>query len=160
MKKKKSKKTEVIIRKAELKDAKGICDLIGYYAKKEIMLPRSLGAIYEGIREYNVAELDKKVIGCCAIKVVWNDLAEVRSLAVNPRHRKKKLGSKLLYICINEARDMGIKTLFTLTLNVDFFKGHDFEIINSDALPMKVWGECANCPKFMECDEIAMARKI
>ncbi len=148
------------IRTAILDDAEEMRELIAIYAKKDIMLPRNLSSIYEGIREYFVAEEKGKILGCCALKIVWKDLAEVRSLAVKPRHTKKKIGRKLLARCIKEARKMKIKTVFTLTLNPEFFKRNGFDIIDSDALPMKVWADCVNCPKFMECDEIAMARKL
>lgn len=146
-----------MIRKARITDAKNIQDLINHYAATNIMLPRSLNEIYDNIRDFYVAENDGKIVGCAALHVSWEDLAEVKSLAVDEGSQKKELGRKLVEKCMKEAKDLGIKRVFALTLITDFFKKLGFKTISKKKLPQKVWTECINCIKFTECDEIAVA---
>jgi len=146
-----------MIRKARISDAKDIQNLINHYAAQNLMLPRSLNEIYDNIRDFFVSENNSKISGCAALHVSWEDLAEVKSLAVDSDHQKKGLGKKLVDKCIKEARDLGIKRVFALTLVPDFFKKIGFKNIPKKKLPQKVWSECINCIKFTECDEIAVA---
>lgn len=146
-----------MIRKAKVKDAKAIYELLEVYAKKGILLPRSLSSIYENIRDFWVYEENDKVIGCCALHVVWEDLAELRSLAVSPERQGEGIGYELVRSCILEAWELGIKKVFSLTYVKDFFiKNFGFREVNKSVLPHKVWGECINCVKFPNCDEEAV----
>lgn len=144
------------IRKATLKDAMDIYNLINHYAKEGLLLPRSLNSIYENIRDFWVCEVDGEVVGCCALHVVWEDLAEVKSLAVKEEHRGKGIGEALVMACLKEAKELGIKRVFVLTYAVGFFSKLEFEEVDKAKLPHKVWGECINCVKFPVCDETAL----
>jgi amino-acid N-acetyltransferase len=148
------------IRNARIPDAKTICSLINYYAEHDKMLFRSLADIYEAIQAFLVAEQDGKVIGCCALAVVWSDLAEVKSLAVADQERGKGVGLALVTAAVEQARQLGVPRVFALTLEAKFFERAGFTVIKKEELPMKVWSDCARCPKQDECDEIAVIRDI
>lgn len=130
--------------------------LINVHAKKEEMLPRALNDLYESVRDFFVAEEDGIVIGACALRILWEDLAEIRSLAVDDKFQGKGIGSKLVNACIKEAVELGIKRVFALTYQRDFFKKIGFKDISKRKLPQKIWGDCMRCPKFPDCDEHAV----
>ncbi|MCP3953629.1 MAG: GNAT family N-acetyltransferase, partial [Desulfobacterales bacterium] len=100
------------------------------------------------------------VVGCCALQFCWEDLAEIRSLAVHPDHLGKKIGTRLAETAIKEAIDYKIEKLFTLTYKPDFFKQFDFSRIDRAQLPLKIWSDCMICVKFPDCDEIAMMKEL
>ena len=149
-----------MIRKAVLRDAQAIHDLINLYARKELLLPRSLASIYEHIRDFWIYEEEGKIIACCALQVLWEDLAEVRSLAVLPERRGEGIGRRLVSACLEEARQLGVKRVFSLTYEREFFESLGFREIKKETLPQKVWTDCVNCPKLPTCDEIAVIREI
>lgn len=124
------------------------------------MLPRSLNETYENLRDFWVAEEKKKIVGCSAIHVSWEDLAEIKSLAVSGSFQRKGLGRALLSACIEEARALGAKRVFALTYCPEFFKKLGFKKIKHTGLPHKIWAECINCAKFPDCEEEAMLKKI
>jgi amino-acid N-acetyltransferase len=135
--------------------------LINYYAERGWMLHRSLESVYDSLREFQVAQDPQgQVIGCVAVDIFWADLAEVKSLAVAPDHRGKGLGSRLLEAAVQDARQLGVKRLFALTYEKDFFLRYGFEIVDRQSLPEKVWRECIACPKADACDEIAVIRTL
>jgi len=146
-----------MIRKAKVSDAKKIQELINHFASTNVMLPRSLNEIYDNLRDFYVVDRGGEVVGCVANHIAWEDLAEVKSLAVRSDSQKKNYGRALVEKCLKEARELGIRRLFALTLIPDFFKKLGFKTISKKKLPQKVWGECINCIKFTECDEIAVA---
>ncbi|HEK25372.1 MAG: N-acetyltransferase [Hydrogenobaculum sp.] len=148
------------IRKAKIKDAPFIHELINEYAKEGVLLPRSLSSIYENIRDFFVATDNEKVIGVCALHIVWEDLAEIKSLAVEKNYVKRGIGKALVERCLEDASYYDIKTVFVLTYQVDFFKKMGFKLIQKETLPHKIWGECINCSKFPSCDEIAMSKLL
>ena len=145
-----------MVRKATLKDAIGIYHLINHYAREGLLLPRSLGSIYENIRDFWVYEEESQILGCASLHVVWEDLAEIKSLAVREDKRGKGIGSLLVEACLEEAQKLGIKKVFALTYAQSFFSKFGFEELEKTKLPHKVWGECVNCVKFPLCDEIAV----
>ncbi len=149
-----------MIRKAQIKDIKSIQVLINSFAKKDLMLARSLSELYENIRDFYVYEANGKVAGCCAIHISWEDLAEIKSLAVNQRYQRRGIGKTLVEACINDARELGAKKVFALTYSRQFFKMSGFKIIPHKNLPHKIWAECIRCSKFPDCKEIAMLKKI
>ena len=149
-----------MIRKATVDDVKQIQKLVNYYAKREKMLPRSLNEIYENIRDFFVYVEGKKVCGCCALHVDWEDLAEIRSLAVSKSMTGRGIGAKLLDTCLKDARALKIKKIFALTYVPEFFKNFGFKIINKNMLPHKIWSECIKCAYFPNCKEIAMMKEI
>ena len=148
------------VRGAKISDAEAIYSLINYYAERDKMLFRSLADIYENLQSFTVAELDGNVLGCCALQIIWSDLAEIRSLAVDSAHKDKGIGKMLVTAAIEQARQLGLPRIFALTLDPAFFQRLGFEIIEKDALPMKVWKDCAKCPKQQNCDEIAVIKEI
>jgi len=149
-----------MIRKAKIKDIKQIQDLIAGFAKKDIMLPRSLNELYENIRDFWVFDDKGKISGCCALHISWNDLAEVKSLAVARNKQGKGVGRDLVLACLAEAEVMGAKKVFALTYKPDFFKKLGFKRVKHDALPHKIWAECINCCKFPNCQEIALLKVL
>jgi len=147
-----------MIRKARIADARKVQALIWEYAKKGDMLPRSLSSIYENLRDYFVYEDDNgELIGSAAIHIVWEDLAEVRSLAVRESEMGKGVGTKLVEACISEAIVLGVTRLFALTYRPNFFKRLGFNEIDKSELPHKIWSDCLKCAKFPDCDEVALA---
>ena len=147
-----------MIRKARIADARKVQALIWEYAKKGDMLPRSLSSIYENLRDYFVYEDDNgELIGSAAIHIVWEDLAEVRSLAVRESEMGKGVGTKLVEACISEAIVLGVTRLFALTYRPKFFKRLGFNEIDKSELPHKIWSDCLKCAKFPDCDEVALA---
>ena len=145
------------IRKARIPDAKAIHKLLITYAQQELMLPRSLPDIYERIRSFYVYEVAGEILGTVSLHVCWEDLAEVRSLAVVQTQVKKGVGRQLVQACIEEARDLGLKKVFALTYQPVFFEKMGFQYIEKAQLPQKIWSDCVKCTKFPDCDEIAMS---
>ena len=148
------------IRPAKISDARDICALINYYAERGHMLHRSLESVYDCLREFFVAVGRGKLLGCVAVDVFWANLAEVKSLAVAPASRGRGIGGKLIEAAVADARRLGIKKLFALTYEKEFFLMQGFRVIDRQKLPDKVWRECIACPKADACDEIAMVRTL
>ena len=146
----------MIIRKAKLSDSEAIHKLVNHYAKKGLMLARSRSSIYEYIRNYSVMEIDGEVIGVGALTILWVDLAEVRTLAVKESFSGQGIGKKLVEHFLNEAKELGIRKVFTLTYQNAFFEKCGFKEISKENMPHKIWKDCLNCPKFPNCDEVLM----
>ncbi|PJB32249.1 MAG: GNAT family N-acetyltransferase, partial [Deltaproteobacteria bacterium CG_4_9_14_3_um_filter_65_9] len=146
-----------MIRKARMSDVKGIRQLIAEYAKKGDMLPRSMADIYENLRDYFVFEEDGgELVGSAAIHIMWEDLAEVRSLAVREGKMRRGVGTQLVESCISEAIMLGIERVFALTYKPEFFEKLGFHIVDKAELPQKIWTDCLKCSKFPDCDEVAL----
>lgn len=145
-----------MLRKAQIEDIKEIHTLINVSASQGEMLPRSLGELYDNLRDFFVYEEKGKVLGACALHVCWEDLAEVRSLCVTEESRYRGYGKNLVKACVDEAKLFRIKRIFVLTYQVDFFRKQGFGDIDKGELPHKIWSDCIKCPKFPECDEVAM----
>ena len=145
-----------MIRKARIADARAIHQLLLKYAGDGLMLARSLPDIYESIRDIYVFETNGQVVGTAWLHICWEDLAEVRSLAVTEEAGGKGVGRKLVEACLNEACAIGMKRVFCLTYQPEFFSKLGFSEIEKSELPHKIWGDCIKCAKFPECDEIAM----
>lgn len=143
-------------RKANMQDVETIHGLINSYAEKNLMLARSRNMIYEGLRDFTVAEDQGKFYGAGALHILWEDLAEVRALAITPDTVKTGIGRGLVENLIKEAKDLGITKVFTLTYQPGFFEKCGFKVIDKDKLPQKVWKECINCPQFPNCNETAL----
>jgi len=147
---------EYKIEKARIKDATQIHRLINYFADKGEMLARPLSEIYENIRDYFVVREGERVIACAALHINWEDLAEIKSLAVTEAYQKQGIGARLVSACLKEASELGISTVFCLTYIAKFFERCGFSLVDKAELPHKVWGECYRCPKFPNCDELAL----
>ncbi|HUT96675.1 MAG TPA: N-acetyltransferase [Dehalococcoidales bacterium] len=144
------------IEKAKISDVPLMHKLINHFAEKDEMLPRSLSELYENMRDCFVVKDGDKLLGCVALHVFWSDLAEVRSLAVAEDSRDKGIGVELVKACMQESKELGIATVFCLTYRPDLFKKFDFKQVDKMELPRKVWTECYRCPKFPDCDEVAL----
>ncbi len=142
--------------KARIKDVPQMHQLINNFADKGLMLPRPLSEIYENVRDYFVVRQGERVIGCAALHVSWSDLAEIKSVAVAEEGQRQRIGAQLVDACLTEARELGIPTIFCLTYQPTFFEKFGFSRVDKMELPRKVWSECYRCPKFPDCDEVAL----
>jgi amino-acid N-acetyltransferase len=151
-----------MIRKAQIKDIKTIYELLQVYGSRGELLPRPLSKLYDHVRDFLVFTDggEDQIIGCCALQFCWEDLAEIRSLAVHPEHQNKKIGAKLVEAALLEAKSFSIIKVFTLTYQPEFFKKYGFSQIDRNDLPLKIWGDCLSCVKFPDCDETAMMKRI
>jgi len=150
----------VKVDKAKISDVSQMHQLINSFADKGEMLPRALSEIYENIRDFFVLRENDQVVGCVGLHVAWADLAEIKSLAVSEDKQDQGLGSLLIQACLDEARELGIPTIFCLTYKPAFFDKHGFRQVDKLELPRKVWGECFRCPKFPNCDEVALIYEV
>ncbi|MGE5581082.1 MAG: N-acetyltransferase [Bacillota bacterium] len=150
----------ITFRKARMSDVGNLHTLINDFAEKGLMLPRSRNTLYETLREFTIIEDGPKLVGTGALHIIWEDLAEIRALAVRPEYQKQGFGRRLIADLINEALELDIHQVFALTYQVAFFKKNGFQEISKDEMPHKVWKECINCPKFPNCDEAAMIRYL
>ena len=149
-----------MIRKAKLRDVQEIQQLIKNYSTRGEMLPRSLSELYDNIRDFYIFVRNRRVVGACALHVCWEDLAEIRSLAVEEKVRGKGMGAKLAKVCLEEAEMLGVKRVFALTYRTDFFERLGFKIVDKSVLPHKIWTDCLKCVKFPDCDEIAVVLEL
>ena len=148
------------VRAAKVSDAEAIYALINSYAERDVMLFRSMADIYENLQDFTAAELDGSVVGCCSLQVIWSDLAEIKSLAVDEKNKSRGVGKMLVAAAVERAGRLGLPRVFALTLEPAFFEKMGFEIIEKEKLPMKVWSDCARCPKQDNCDEIAVIKIV
>jgi amino-acid N-acetyltransferase len=144
------------IRKAKISDLAQVHKLVNEFAKLEEMIPRSLNELYETLRDFVICEDDGSVCGVCALHIMWEDLAEIRSLAVARKYQKRGIGRSLVKQCLKEAKALGLKRIFALTYRPEFFRKLGFLDIDKSKLPQKIWGDCLRCHKFPECDEHAV----
>ena len=147
-------------RKAVFADVEDIFHLVNDYAADGAMLSRSLNTLYETLRDMIVAEDDAgRVVGVGGLHMMWDRMAEIRTMAVAPEFARCGIGSEIVRRLMAEGSALGVRQFFTLTYKPGFFKTLGFHIVSKDALPQKVWKECIDCPKFPNCDEIAMVRE-
>ena len=150
----------LVIRKAVVGDVGRIQKLVNEFASRGLMLGLSLSEIYEHLRDFSIAEKDGQVVGACALHIVWEDLAEIRSLVVEPAFRELGAGRALVESCMDEARSLRLHRVFALTYQEDFFLRLGFERVEKSELPQKVWSDCMKCTKFPDCDETAVMRVL
>lgn len=167
-------KRQIVIQKAQIRDAEEILELVNGFAASNLMLPRGPQYLYENIRDFVIAsdkdvpvysltetkEVLHLIVACGSLHVLWEDIAEIRALAIHPDYQHLGLGSKLVEFMKVEAKQLGIKRLFTFTLTEEFFQSLGFKRQGRDELPAKVWGECSRCPKYFKCDEVGMVLEI
>lgn len=152
----------MIIRKATIEDIKSIHRLLHTYRHQGDLIPRPLSSLYDHVRDFTAAADGEggRVVGCCALQFCWEDLAEIRSLAVDEPYRNRGIASDLIRACIEEARTFEIRKLFSLTFKADFFQKFDFTVIDRSELPLKIWADCMLCVKFPDCEGIAMMKSL
>jgi len=145
------------VEKAKISDAQRMHKLVNSFADKGEMIARALSEIYENLRDFFVIrDSSTQAIACIALHIIWGDLAEIRSLAVSEDKQDQGLGSVLIRACLNEVEELGIPTVFCMTYKPIFFERHGFRRVDKMELPRKVWSECYRCPKFPDCDEVAL----
>ena len=151
-----------MIRKAKIKDVNAIHKLLQNYGAKGELLPRPLSVLYDHVRDFSVYvnDNDSAILGCCALQFCWDDLAEIRSLAVHPDHLGQRIGSQLVEKVLSEAKSFKIQKVFALTYRPGFFERFGFDRIDRSELPIKIWADCIMCIKFPDCDEIAMMKVL
>jgi amino-acid N-acetyltransferase len=152
-----------MLRKATIQDVKSIHALLTHYANQSLLLPRSLSELYDHLRDFYVienSEVNGNLLGVCTLSISWEDLGEIRSLAVVEENQKRGLGSQLVEACLSEVVELGLKKVFVLTLIKDFFARFGFKEVEKSLLPHKIWTDCVKCPKFPDCDEIAMILEL
>jgi amino-acid N-acetyltransferase len=158
---KSSSASRFVIRKARMEDARPVHTLLNYFAERRELLPRSLSEIYENLQQFFVVMDGSRVVGSCALYVTWSGLAEVKALAVHPDFQGKGLGKRLLQTIVQEAKNLGVDTLFTLTIREGLFKKFGFRRVKKSALPHKVWTECVRCPYFPDtCVETSLVLRL
>ncbi|MCX5853754.1 MAG: N-acetyltransferase [Deltaproteobacteria bacterium] len=148
-----------MLRKARVDDVKTIHGMINASAGKGEILPRSLMDIYGSLRDFFVYydESKQAVAGICAMNIIWDNLAEIRSLYVEEEHRKQGIARNLVEACISEAITLGLFRMFTLTNRPELFKRFGFKEVDRSTLSEKIWSDCFRCSKYPDyCDEVAM----
>lgn len=142
-------------------DVPAICELIRPFAERKLMIRRSLGELYESVREFLVAvDEEQRLVGCAALHVFWEDLAELKCLAVLEEAHGRGIGRLLVDVCWQAGRELEIATVFTLTYVPEFFEKCGYRRIDKSELPHKIWNECVRCPLFPSCNEVALVRSI
>jgi amino-acid N-acetyltransferase len=154
------KNNSIKVERAKIGDVPRMHKLINTFAGRGEMLARSLSEIYENIRDFVVIRKGKRIIGCAALHVMWSDLAEIKSVAVDEDLQKQGFGTQLVAACLDEAKELGIANVFCLTYKLGFFEKLGMKEVDKMKLPQKIWTECYHCPKFPNCDETAMTIKI
>jgi amino-acid N-acetyltransferase len=146
-----------MIRNARIKDVKEIHQLLKHFAQEGLLLARSISSLYDQLRDFFVFEADdKRILGICALHIIWEDLAEIRSLAVKEEAQGMGIGRQLVGHCLREAEGLGLDRVFTLTYQAGFFRKMGFVDIDKKDLPHKIWSDCIHCTMFPDCDEEAL----
>lgn len=149
------------LRKAKMGDVRAMHRLLSHFADKRELLPRSISEVYENLQQFFVAEDRKKIIGTCALYVTWDNLAEVKALAVDEKYQGRGVGKRLLQASLDVGRALEIRRIFTLTLRTGFFEHFGFRHVSKEDLPHKVWTECVRCIYFPDkCVEYAMVKDL
>jgi amino-acid N-acetyltransferase len=116
----------VLIRPARTSDVKAIRELVDAYAAPGKLLAKETVTLFESVQEFTVAELDGKVVGCGALHILWEDLAEVRTVAVEKSLHKQGIGHQIMQSITERAREIGVSRIFCLTFQTEFFGKHGF----------------------------------
>lgn len=148
------------IRRATVRDVPAITSLINHTAGQGLLLPKSLSQVYQNVRDFLIYEEEGEIIACGALHVLWEDLAEIRSLVVREEHRHKGIGRRLVTVLLEDARALGVPRVFALTYKPGFFLRLGFREIAKESLPHKIWADCIDCPKFPHCDETAVILEL
>lgn len=148
-----------IVRKARATDVPAIQRLVAHFAQRGELLPRTLNELYERLRDFFVGDAGGEIVGICALSIYWEDLAEVRSLAVHDSQGGMGLGTALVRACLEEAASLGVRRVFALTYRPGFFEKLGFQTIDKRELPQKIWKDCIKCAKVDCCDEVALIRE-
>ena len=152
----------LVLRRAQVADVPGIAGVMAPYVVEGSLLPRPVSELYQCVREFHVVERVAEngsaptIVACAALRLLWRDLGEVRSLAVRPDAHGKGLGAALVAAVVADARALGLPRIIALTREVGFFQHSGFNAQRRESIPRKVWTDCVRCPKRHACDEVAM----
>lgn len=144
-----------LVRKATVDDVKDIVSLVNNYAQMQMMLSKSSYKVYSSLQTFYVAEVKEKIVGCASLSVLWSDLGEICSLAVDENYKKMGIGKLLVTRCIDDAKLLKLPRVIALTYQAKFFEKMGFHIEDKNKFPRKLWRECLECPKLEQCDELA-----
>ncbi len=156
----------LVIRPATVQDVHGMSALINHYASANVMLARGPQYLYLHIQDYMVATAPaavdghEVVVACGAVHVLWEDLAEIRSVAVHTSCQGQGFGGRMVDALVGRCRQLGLPRVFVFTLAAPFFAQCGFSEFKREDMPPSVWVECSKCPKFYCCDEIGMIRML
>ena len=150
----------MMISKPKSADVPEIKTIIDPFAQRGIMLPRSLHALYTCLRDFWIVRDAENICGCCALTVSWENFGEIRTLAVRETSKGLGLGRELVERCLEEAKELGLNTVFTLTYIPDFFAQFGFKPVDKSTLPNKIWSDCIHCQYFPDCREVAMVYEL
>jgi len=145
-----------MIRPAMMGDVKPIHALLQQFAGRGLLLGRALSTLYDQLRDFIVYEERGQILGVCSLHICWENLAEIRSLAVREEYQRRGIGRQMVESCLDDARSLDIHQVFSLTYQEGFFRRLGFVHIDKQQLPQKIWGDCLHCPKFPDCDEEAL----
>jgi len=148
-----------MVRKARLGDVNDMFRIINHYAEMQLMLPKTQLQLYENLRDYSIVTepcAPNRVLACGALHIYWENLAEIRAVAVAPGITRKGIGTLLIEHLLEEARELEIEQVFVFTYEPKFFGRFGFIQVEHRTMPLKVYNECFHCPKFNKCDELAM----
>ncbi len=148
------------VRPAVVADVPAIYELIKIHAERQKMILRAKDELYQTLREYFVAEMDGRVVGCASVHLFWSDLAELKGLAVDPAYERQGVGRALCEACHADLRRLGIPKVFALSGSGTFFEKIGYHKVSKDALPLFIWGECTRCPSFPICNEDAFVLNL
>jgi amino-acid N-acetyltransferase len=152
---------ELITRKARLRDVGEMSRIVNFYAAQQQMLPKTHLQLYETMRDYSVVEdAAGQTIACGALHIYWENLAEIRAIAVVEGMNRRGIGTLLVESLLDEARELGVEQVFCFTYVPKFFNTLGFIQVEHSVLPLKVYNECFQCSKFNKCDEIAMVLQL
>jgi amino-acid N-acetyltransferase len=146
----------IVIRRAHLSDVTSVAGLMSAHVADGTLLPRPVSELYQCVREFVVAEEKGSVVGCASLRLLWEDMGEVRSLVVKPDHAGRGIGLRLVAAVLDSARALGVPRVIALTREVPFFEKAGFTVVSREKLPRKVWTDCVRCPKRHACDEVAV----
>jgi amino-acid N-acetyltransferase len=149
-----------VLRQARVTDVPAIHALISHFAEQGRMLARSRSRLYETLRDFLVEEDEGQIVGAGSLRIMWEDLGEICSLAVADSHQKSGIGSKIVESLLSQAVVFGVGRVMVLTYIPKFFKRFGFRGIAKNRLPHKVWTECVSCPKFPDCGEQALIKML
>ncbi len=152
--------SDLIVRRATLGDVENMHALINLFAGRGLMLAKARNHLYQNIRDFFVAKKNGQFAGCGALHILWNDLGEIRSLAVDEQFHGNGVGRNIVEALVQDAVQLKLPLVFALTYQQEFFERLGFVEVEKETMPRKVWGECMNCPKFPNCDETAMVLEL
>jgi amino-acid N-acetyltransferase len=152
---------QLTFRRACVSDVEQLLIVINECDASEVMLPRGPKYLFENIRDFVVVEAQtspaqRRIVACGSLHVLWKDVAEIRSLSIDPEYQRQGLGSKIVMQLIEDARQIGINKVCTFTMAETFFEKLGFSLKKKEELPSKLFGECSNCPKYFRCNETGL----